>query len=193
MKKTILVLFSLAPALFSCKTEIKYGSAGDVETVTADFGSTDLQLIAEKMTQSLLRHPVLEGDKRPVVAMGSIDNRTNEHVDTALIMSKVATALLGSGKVRFTADQSGQTEIGREIAHQQSGAVSADTARAFGKQVGAKYVLYGRLASIDKKAGNVRDLYYNFSLTLVDVETALIEWKEEKEIRKVTEKAKIGW
>lgn len=192
MKKRL--LFLVIPFVFAgCQTQVRYGEAGDVETVTADFGSTDLQLIAEKMASSLLRHPALEGGKRPVIALGSIDNRTNEHIETPLILSKVSTALLGSGKVKLVADQSGQNEVGKEIARQQSGAVSADSARTFGKQVGAEFVLYGRLTSIDKKAGGVRDLYYNFTLNLVNVETALIEWKEEKEIRKVTEKGKIGW
>ena len=47
-----------------CQTDVFYGDPGAVETVTVGYGSTDLQSIAEKMVDSLIRHPALDG--RPV-------------------------------------------------------------------------------------------------------------------------------
>lgn len=190
----IVVSFGLVAMFsYSCKSVTDYGDAAAVETVNADWGSTDLQLNAEKMVQSLLRSPVLGEKTRPTVALGTIDNRTNEHIDTVLVLDKISTALVQSGKVRLVATNQGQSEIGQQISHQQSGAVDATTAKAYGKQVGADYVLYGRLANIEKKGGNVEDVYYNLTLSLVNVETAILEWKEEKEIRKGTKKSTFGW
>lgn len=194
MKASLASLPLLGAALVcGCKPVTKFTDPGAVETLDADFGSTDLQLHAEKMVQSLLRHPVLGEGKRPVLALGSIDNRTNEHIDTTLILDKISTALLQSGKCRLAAGSQGQAEVSQQISHQQSGVVSADTAKAFGKQVGADFVLYGRLTNIEKKGGGTELVYYNFNLNLVNVETALIEWKEEKEIAKKTSRAKFGW
>ena len=54
-------------ALAGCQTtsptvggggDVSYGDAKAVETVTTDLGSTDIQMISEKMTQSLIQHPV---------------------------------------------------------------------------------------------------------------------------------------
>lgn len=184
----------LSVVFFSCSSpETNYGDAGATETVNADWGSTDLQLSAEKMVNSLLQSAVLEPSKRPAIALGSIDNRTNEHIDNQLILDKITTALTKSGRVRIIASGAGQTEISQQIAHQQSGAVSAATAKAFGKQVGADYVMYGRLTNIEKRGGSTEDVYFNFTLHLVNVETAVIEWQDEKEIRKTTKKSKFGW
>ena len=44
---------------------ISYGDTKAVETVTNEFGSTDLQMIAESMTRSLAQSGILQG--RPVV------------------------------------------------------------------------------------------------------------------------------
>ena len=41
--------------------QTSYGDSKSVETVTNEFGSTDLQMIAEKMVGSLLENPVLTG------------------------------------------------------------------------------------------------------------------------------------
>ncbi|MGA1865714.1 MAG: penicillin-binding protein activator LpoB, partial [bacterium] len=77
--------------------KVNYGDPGAVETVTVDYGSTDLQTIAEAMIESLLVHPALEG--RPVVYVSRIRNKTSEHIDTEAITDKIKTAMLKSGKV----------------------------------------------------------------------------------------------
>ncbi|PRW95595.1 penicillin-binding protein activator LpoB, partial [Pseudomonas fragi] len=40
---------------------ISYGDTKAVETVTNEFGSTDLQMIAESMTRSLAQSGILQG------------------------------------------------------------------------------------------------------------------------------------
>jgi penicillin-binding protein activator len=55
-----------------------------------------------------------------------------------------------------------------------------------GGMVGADFRIEGDLESIVKEAKRVKDVYYKFSLRLIDVETGLIEWADEKEIRKTT-------
>ena len=193
MKKVVSLLsFSFVVLLAGCTTTTNYGDEKAIETVDASFGSTDLQLIAEKMVESFLNSPPLREGK-PAVALGSIDNRTNEHIDTKLIMDKIATQLVQSGKVNLIVDAAGQAEIKGQISMHQSGIVSAATAKVYGKQVGADFVIYGRLANIQKKKGSLKDVYFNFNLNLVNVETAILEWKEEKEIRKVSKKSVFGW
>jgi len=63
-------------------------------------------------------------------------------------------------------------------------AADVDTAKAYGRQVGAKYILGGEIASIVKQAGRVKVVYYKITLNLVEIESGLIEWADEKEIRK---------
>ena len=59
---------------------ISYGDTKAVEIVTNEFGSTDLQMIAESMTRSLAQSGILQG--RPVVQVYDVKNKTSEYIDT---------------------------------------------------------------------------------------------------------------
>ena len=43
--------------LSACANKVQYGDAESIETINSEFGSTDLQQIAEKMVDSLLTSP----------------------------------------------------------------------------------------------------------------------------------------
>jgi hypothetical protein len=116
------------------------------------------------------------------MAVARVVNNTSEHIDTSSITDKIRTSLIKSGKVRFIA-MDAQADLMAQYKHQAVMADSA-TAKAAGHQVGAKYILKGDLTSIVKNEGRTKDVYYKFTLNLVDVETAVIEWADEKEIRK---------
>lgn len=172
--------------------KVKYGDPGAVETVTPDYGSTDLQTIAYHMIESLLIHPVLEG--RPVIYVSRIRNKTSEHIDTEAITDKIKTALIKSGKVRFTAISEVNEEMIDMLRYQsESGMVDPATRSDIGRQIGADLLLYGDIISIVKKTGRKQDIYYKINLELADLETGLIEWSEEEEIRKQAKRPMIGW
>jgi uncharacterized protein (TIGR02722 family) len=174
----------LAVSLCACGSKVQYGDATAVETLTVDFGSTDLQMIAEKMVQSLLSAPVIQEGHLPVLQVSTVKNTTREHIDTKAITDKIRTTLLNSGKVRFAAAELRQ-EVLQELEYQrQSGYVDPETRKPVGKQVGADFILTGDITSIAKQKDDTRDVYYKITLNLVDLETGLIAWADEKEIRK---------
>ncbi len=104
---TALLALSLIVAVTSgCaqRSVVQYGDATAVETTDINFGSTDLQKVASQMTDSLLVSPVvgtLTENKRPVIFVERIKNKTSEHIDTESITDSVSTKLLRSGKFRF--------------------------------------------------------------------------------------------
>ncbi len=198
MKGMILTLCSaaLCMTLFSgCATKVSYGDAAEVETVTADFGSTDLQQIATKMVESLLSYPPmveLTRQRRPVIFVDRIKNKTTEHIDTESITDTITTRLLRSGKFRFV-DMSKVEAVRKQLEFQHgSGMVNPETAVRTGRQIGAEYMLYGNLSSIVKKRGGTKDVYYKFTLKLMNLENGLIEWSDEKEIRKTRKRSLFG-
>lgn len=205
MKYALLTaLLVLLPAA-SCSS-VGYGDPNAVETINIDFGSTDLQSLAGKMSESLttdaqlnyLDHPGKSEDKRIVVYMGGIENRTSEHIDTEGIRDAIQTSLMKGGKFRFVAGQKGQSEIGDQVAFQQgSGRVDPTLAKAFGKQLGADVVVYGTLRSIEKHKGRsiesggykTDNVYYQFVLQCDNITTGEVIWMEQHEL---TKKAKTG-
>jgi uncharacterized protein (TIGR02722 family) len=185
-------------ALSGCtnKSVIRYGDAAAVETTNINFGSTDLQKVASQMTDSLLLSPVvgtLTTNSRPIIFVESIKNKTSEHIDTESITDSISTKLLRSGKFRFV-DMARVNAVREQIEFQQnSGMTDQSKAVAFGQQVGAQYMLYGNLASIVKSNKDKSDVYYKFTLRLMDLKSGLVEWADETEIRKTKEKDFVSW
>ncbi|MDO9306108.1 MAG: penicillin-binding protein activator LpoB [Sulfuricurvum sp.] len=203
MTKTTLILSITTAALFlsGCSTSggagmvgydsnVKYGDAKAVETVTADFGSTDLQSTAEALTQSLLESRYIsKATQPPKVRLRTVNNLTYEHIDTKAITDKIRIKLLKSGQVRFLADKANLDEV-----YDEQQLTASKTVKENSKNIEeANYIVTGNVRSIKKANDSVKDVYYNVSLELVNPQTGEIVWADEKEIRKVTSKSSVGW
>lgn len=193
---TAIGLSALVLAGCSSKQVVSYGDATAVETTDANFGSTDLQRVANEMTESLISSPVigsLTQNNRPVVFVERIKNKTSEHIDMESISDSISTKVLRSGKFRFV-DMSRVDAVRKQLTYQQEGGlVDSSKAIQFGQQIGAEYMLYGNLSSIVKSNSDKKDVYYKFTMRLMDLKSGIIEWADETEIRKTREKASIGW
>ncbi|EGR2795814.1 penicillin-binding protein activator LpoB [Vibrio navarrensis] len=195
MNKGVVALLGLAVVLGGCSNKVSYGDAQATETTTIDFGSTDLQTIAGQMIDSMMMSgsvAAITRDKRPIVFVERIKNKTSEHIDTESITDTISTKMLNSGKFRFV--DMDRVEAVREQLNFQNNddLVNQSTAIQFGKMVGAQYMLYGNLSSIVKNNGSDKDVYYKMTMRLMDLETGLIEWADETEIRKQQSKRLLG-
>src|SRR5699024_12282237 len=74
----------------------------------------------------------------------------------------------------------------------ESGMVDPATAVTMGRQIGAEFMLYGALTSIVKRSGKTQDVYYKFTLNLMNLDSGIIEWSSEKEIRKTKSRSLFG-
>ncbi len=176
---------TLSQPTVSFARQVSYGDSKAVETVTNEFGSTDLQMIAEKMIGSLLEDPLLSG--RPTMTLAPVRNKTSEYIDTKSIMNTIQTALVKSRKVKFVRSndemQSGVDELQRQ---NQSGLYKTAGKAKIGNMSAAKYTLEGEIVSIVKQNANTKDVFYKMTLKVYDVEEGSIEWQDEKEIRKTS-------
>jgi uncharacterized protein (TIGR02722 family) len=204
MKETLPLLAACAVLLAGCASSVKYDDPAKVETMTIDWGSTDLQTMAGAMVNSMIVSPNLAylersgkgDDKRIVIYTGGITNRTSEHIDTEAIRDRIRTALVQSGKFRLAPTPQGQEELAEQVRFQQgSGRVDPAQAAAFGRQIGAEAVLIGNLRSIEKTKDRSLsdperrdDVFYQFTMELVNVETGEVIWSELKDIRKTRKK-----
>src|SRR5262245_52154463 len=117
MKTThlILAVLPLVAAAGACSS-VNYDDPDKVETLTIDFGSTDLQTMAKDMVESLntaptlayLDNPSKTTDKRIIMLISGVNNRTSEHVDTAGITDAIRDGLMKGGKFRFVGGQQTQ-------------------------------------------------------------------------------------
>lgn len=197
IKLAMLVLITGTTLLGGCAStgNVSYGDAQAIETLTTDFGSTDLQMIATKMVDDMLSFPPvvqMTQSRRPVMFVDRIKNKTQEHIDTESITDTIQSKLINSGKFRFV-DMTAASAMADQIAYQkQSGMVNQVTSVRAGNHVGAEYMLNGNLSSIVKNSGGKSDVYYKFTLKLQNIQTGIIEWTSEKEIRKSGKRSTFG-
>src|SRR6266850_6167115 len=185
--KTSLVLIAAAVLAAGCAHEqTRYGDARGVETVSNQFGSTDLQLIAEAMARSMQQTSAISSGNLPIVTVQEVRNKTSEYIDTRAITDSIRAELQKGGKVRFAVDAPGMNQQVDEIKRQQGEYYAKESAVEKGQMVGAQYRMEGNITSIVKQNKDTRDVYYKFNLQLWNIRNGLLEWSDEKEIRKTT-------
>ena len=191
----------LAASLTACAgprayTRGTYEDPNVIEMLSDRFNENDLQLIAKKVAESMSSSPRFSqpspDGQLPIVLVGKLRNSTSEHVDMRSLGDKIQTALAQTGRFALV-DQQARQDIAEEYEYQQSGYVDPNAAKGPGQQVSVDFVMTGDLASIIQEVGNDKLVYYKMTAKLNNVKTGLIEWTDEKQIRKKFEKRSVGW
>ncbi|MCL1824471.1 MAG: penicillin-binding protein activator LpoB [Betaproteobacteria bacterium] len=165
---------------------VSYGDSKAVETVTTDLGSTDIQMTAEKMTISMLQHPLLQDiiRRRGLLMASPVENKTSEYFDTKLITDTILTQLQKNGVRYVIAGDEMQNQTDELIRQNQSGLYKKSSTAKVGNMQGAQYRIDGSVSSIVKRSASVKDVYYKINMRLIEIESGIVEWSDEKEIRK---------
>ncbi|MCD4847836.1 MAG: penicillin-binding protein activator LpoB [Candidatus Aegiribacteria sp.] len=168
-----------------------------VTDLSGYWNETDARMVADSIVEQCLDGRWLTafgtGDRtrgerapQPVVVVGSIFNESSEHINTNLFMNEIERALLESGEVQIAAGGASRGEVRSERSDQQIFS-SPETAAEYGREIGADYVMTGNIGSIVDEENNTRSIYYQVSIELIDVETALKAWMGSLEIKKMIE------
>ena len=188
--KNLLTILASALALTMTACGPKAFVKGDYDDPQSEnllddsWSETDMQKIVKDMVESMVKHPVIANAKTPPTTMVTLlQNKTSEHIDTQSVMDMVRVELTNTGKVAFI-DKEAREDIANEYNYQNSGMTSAETKKGPGGQVGADFIVNGRLDSITKEVGKEKTVYYKVTLNLTNLKTSVISWTNQKEIRK---------
>jgi uncharacterized protein (TIGR02722 family) len=197
MKNKILCAMSvLALVLASCGPKAfvqgEYDDVNRENLMNDQWSETDMQKAVQDLVGSLMNSAVItQSKKMPVVMVTNLQNKTSEHIDTQSIMDMVRVELMKSGKVAFI-DKEARQDISDEYNYQNSGMVGEDTKKGPGGQVGPDYIINGRLDSIVQEVGKNKSVYYKLTLNLTNLKTSMINWTDQKQIRKTFKKKSVG-
>ena len=196
MKKLALALLC-ATFLVACSTSVKRVETNLIKDVSGSWNDTDAQMVAQEMITDCLQAGwynkfVSKKSKEPVVIVGTVSNKTNEHINTGVFVEEMQRALINSGKVEFVASSEERGEIRTERLEQDEFA-SEETRKAFGKEVGADFMLSGVLNSVIDKEGSKAVVFYQANLKLINIETNKIVWNGQKQIKKYVKRSKATW
>lgn len=195
-KSFSIVLAISALGLTACgpKAFVKgqYDDVNKENLMDDQWSETDMQVTVKSMVDSLVTHPSINNAKvTPVVMVTNLQNKTSEHIDTQSIMDMVRVELTKSGKVSFI-DKEARQDIADEYNYQDSGMVNNTTKKGPGGQVGADFIVNGRLDSIVKEVGKDKTVYYKITLNMTNLKTSVITWTDQKQLRKAFKKKSIG-
>jgi PBP1b-binding outer membrane lipoprotein LpoB len=140
----------------------------------------------EKMKASNA-YRVWAGEDRPPVSVLPIQNETTEHIDSALgaLISEIETELINTAPVRVVSMES-QKQLMEEIQRQQHSQGAFDTAQvsSWGKQLGARYVITGKVYATDERATNARRVQYYLFIRILSVETGEVLFQNQAAVTK---------
>ena len=184
----------LAVFLTGCGTEkrVTRVDTGVTTDLSGRWNDTDSKLVAEKMITEMVSRPWLENftnqqKRKPVVIVGNVENLSHEHINTQTFITDLEREMTNSQKVTFVADKAERKEIREERADQ---AVHSreDTQKAPGREIGADYMMQGRIATIEDEAEGTKAVYYQVDLELVSLADNTKSWYGQQKIKKVIER-----
>lgn len=136
--------------------------------------------------------------RKPLLMLSTIENKTDEHIETQLLTERLRELLFNSGKVRFTTYAAGKgqsidraTSDARELRHDQN--MNKRTVMKRGKVRAYDLSLSGTIIKQRAREGRDREISYTFSLSLTDNVTGEGVWTYTKEIKRQYRQSGIGF
>lgn len=201
MKKTVLVSVSfalLASLLSACGgPSVERIKSDEVRDLSGAWNDTDSRLVSEEMMKDVLSRAWIprfetKNKRPPAVIVGTIRNRSHEHINTQTFTNDIARELINSGRVEFVASSSERTEIREERVDQDLNATT-ESRKAMGKELGADYMLKGDINTIIDTNGKSQIRYYQVDLTLISLKDNRKVWIGQKKIKKAVANARVRY
>jgi penicillin-binding protein activator len=196
------VLGLVAVGAAGCARQVTRMAPEQAIDLSGRWNDVDSRLVAEEMIQQslqpagganwALRFSQLHGGRQPTVIVGSIRNRSMEHIPVGTFTRDLERAFVNSGVVQLVADRVERGEIRDEREDQQEYA-SAETRARLGRERGANYILQGDVQSIEDREGRRSVVFYQVDLSLVDLETNSKVWVGQHKIKKFVERPRLSF
>ena len=200
----------------SCATfRVTRTNSDKITDLSGRWNDTDSRLVAEKMLEEITDAPWLtqfqqmrliqekhlpseknDGtralvykERRPVLIVGTVLNKSHEHIEAETFIKDLERSLIKEGKVRIVANSTLREKL-RDEKIGQVAFVSSETQKRLGRELGADYMLFGIINTIVDTEGDNKVVFYQINLELADLETNELVWVGGKKIKKYRGKGK---
>jgi len=184
-----LIAFLAMITLTGCSRTVTRIDPGTQTDLSGRWNDTDSRLTAQAMIEQMFGNRwAIEFEqrhqKKPVLVVGLVNNKSHEHISTETFIRDLERAILNNGSIRLVEGGAMREELRRERAGQQEFA-SPETAKRWGRELGADFMLQGSVNSIVDGYRKNQAVYYQIDLTLNNIETTERVWMGNKEIKKM--------
>jgi penicillin-binding protein activator len=180
-----LLLFTL----ISCGPRVSRVSPDTKVDLSGRWNDTDSRMVADQMILDLLQSDSYGKyaktlGRKPVIIVGTILNKTSDHIDANNYVKKFEVVIHNSGLAELVENDEFRDKIRLERASQQDFA-SKETMAQWGRETGADVMLFGEMNSETDTANKKRVVNYITTMFLTDLETNKRIWYGQREIKKI--------
>ena len=179
---SLVLLVAVAVALAGCgggKTVTRTDPSEQID-LSGNWNDTDSQNVAADLVDQItdaawVENHIEETGKKPTIIVGSIRNKTVEHIPMKTLTAQLERAFINSGRVLVVASPEEREQVRDERAAQQDYS-SRETMAQWGREHGADYMLLGELNTIVDQEGKEQVKFYQSDTYLVDLESNIKVW-----------------
>ncbi|MEN8007046.1 MAG: penicillin-binding protein activator LpoB [Candidatus Krumholzibacteriota bacterium] len=187
----VLALFALTGCGGKQVTRVEVEEQIDL---SGEWNDTDSQMVSSALTTQITMSPWVEDfraekGKKPYLIVGTVRNKTSEHIAVKTFIADLERNFINGGRVRVVASAEERDEIRGERADQQEFS-SAETMKQWGREKGADYMLIGEINMIVDQEGGDAVKYYQVDAYLADLEDNTKVWAGFEKIKKFVGKGK---
>jgi uncharacterized protein (TIGR02722 family) len=200
MKKhhqTAALLFITLIALTGCRTRVERVDVDEVIDISGRWNDSDSQQVSAEMIADISTRPWVEeftakNGKKPVIIVGTIRNKTSEHIATETFAKDLERELVNNGRVTFVASKMERGELRDERQEQQTWA-REETQKRLAAETGADYMLQGSINMITDQEGKRSVKFYQVNMELIHLESNEKAWIGDKKIKKYVKSRTVKW
>ena len=117
-KQAVLVsyIFVVLLAFTGCKTSVDRVAIDKQVDLSGRWNDTDSQLVSAEMVADIAKRPWIEDytskhGKKPVVIVGTVRNKSSEHIETETFTKDLERELINNGRLKFVANARERGEL----------------------------------------------------------------------------------
>ena len=188
----VLLIYTVAISLILSGCAAKKVERIEPETtidLSGRWNDTDSRMVSQAMITDCLNHPWITQHmsasmgKKPSVIVGSMRNKSTEHIAVKTFVNDIERAFINSGQVDVVASAVEREELRTEKEDQRVFA-NPETIKEMGKELGADFMMTGEINTIEDQEGGQKVTFYQVDLTLTNIETNVKVWLGQHKIKK---------
>ena len=162
--------------------------------LSGEWNDVDSQKVSAALTTQITMSPWVEDfrgekGKKPYMIIGTVHNKTAEHIATKTFIADLERNFINGGRVKVVASAEERDQVRGERADQQEFS-SQETMKQWGREKGADYMFIGEINMIIDQEGGDAVKYYQVDAYLVDLEDNTKVWAGFEKLKKFVGKGK---
>jgi hypothetical protein len=193
---TGIVSLILIVAFTGCATKVYRVDEREMIDLSGKWNDTDSQMVSDEMINNCLSAPwqgrfVETAGRLPVVVVGTVYNKTDEHISPDVFIKDLERTFINSGRARVVQSGPALDEL-RAVRQDQQDFASPETRKRLQEELGADFILQGLINKIVDMEGRRRVYFYQVDLELINIETSEKTWIGQKKLKKYVEKSRVS-